>query len=313
MGLIKGWKELKALAASGMPSAPPAATQPGRRLGPAGGRPQHASMLAGFAGVMAQMMGPLLALYGPERGKPLPGTDPGALAPSADQGALAAGADAVRARDAAFDPGGLEVFAGQVFAAVSSAWASNDASGIRSVLADGTWDPIAAAMSTGVGGAITPVLATMRAQPVLVGLHAGDCYDSALFDVLVHLDLAQMAPEMSTWPEQWLFQRSVQPGGDPMALPDACPNCGAPTSADTAGRCTHCHQMVPVLTTGWLLTYVRSHNPMVETEYPKLIAEMQSDPSRLAMMPDEIVRLLPADVLIAADPARAARLGVTAT
>jgi hypothetical protein len=71
--------------------------------------------------------------------------------------------------------------------------------------------------------------------------------------------------------------------------------------------------MVPVLTTGWLLTYVRSHNPMVETEYPKLIAEMQSDPSRLAMMPDEIVRLLPADVLIAADPARAARLGVTAT
>jgi hypothetical protein len=305
VGLLKGWKELKALAASGAP--PTTTAQP---QGP-GQRPHHASMMVGLAGVMGQMFSPLLAMYGPERGRVLPGTEPQALSPAT--GGLDAGVAALRARDAAFDATALTTFAGQVFAAISSAWAANDPSGIRTVLSDASWDPISAVMTTGSAGGAAMYFGALRAEPVLTGLYAGTFYDSALFAVDVHVDLGPSMPAppgMSTWPEEWLFQRSVQPGGDPMRVAETCPSCGAPASVDAAGRCTHCRQPVPVLTTGWLLTHVRSHNPVVEQYYPRMIAEFQSDPSKLAELPDAVARLLPPAILVGADPARAARLGV---
>jgi hypothetical protein len=76
MGLLKAWKELKAVAASGMPtntqSGPPDRQhhQPPRR---------DAGMMAGFSGVMLKMMSPLLICEAPERGEPLPATEPGVL------------------------------------------------------------------------------------------------------------------------------------------------------------------------------------------------------------------------------------------
>ena len=41
----------------------------------------------------------------------------------------------------------------------------------------------------------------------------------------------------------------------------ACPSCGAPTSVDEAGLCTHCGVPVPFLTTGWLAVGIASRHP----------------------------------------------------
>jgi len=40
----------------------------------------------------------------------------------------------------------------------------------------------------------------------------------------------------------------------------------------------------------------------------KIVADIQQNPQVLAMMPDELVRALPADVVTGVDPARAAAL-----
>ena len=59
---------------------------------------------------------------------------------------------------------------------------------------------------------------------------------------------------MLSWEEGWLFQRSVTPGGDPKARPASWPSCGAPTDSAKLLPCERCHEPVPFLTTGWLVT-----------------------------------------------------------
>jgi hypothetical protein len=303
MGLLKLWKEAKAVAASGAPPAP-------------SGHAQHGGgMMMGFMGAMMKTMGPILAAQAPERGDPLPGTEPGVLEPQ-DPGAMQAAAGAVRARDSAFDPGVLTTFAGQVFAAVSSTWGTGDVASVRGLLADRLWEPLSATLASGMGTGPGMIYAHQKGTATLAGLWAGEWYDTARFSVAVDVDLPVDAqhpipPGLSKdWTEDWLLQRSVAPGGDPMKLAEACPSCGAPTATDDTGRCTHCHEVVPILTTGWLVTCIRSHNPALEMMRAQIVGAVTQNPQELQMMPDELVRLLPADVVARIDPQRAAALGL---
>jgi hypothetical protein len=307
MGLIKAWKAAKALAGSAEPNT---ASQP---------RPQRPhGMVAGFAAVMGQMAAPLVTAYAPERGAPLPATEPEVLAAmdngaTGASGALDAGVAAVRARDAAFDPAVLASFAGQVFAAVASAWGTGDASPVRPLMSDALWEPMAASLGLGIGSGLGMILAHLAAEPTVRNVWAGSAYDSAHvgFAVRVNLpeeQLQEVPAEFTHWGEDWLLQRSVVEGDAPMAPPAACPSCGAPTAIDADGCCTHCHQPVPVLTAGWLVTCIRAHNPAVELMRAKMATDIQEKPELLAMMPDELVRALPADVVARVDPARATAL-----
>jgi len=298
MGLFKAWKGAKAVIASGT----------------ADGHAPHSAngMFAGFAGVIMKMMGPLMAAESPERGDPLPGTEAGVLDPQ-DPQAMQAGIAAVTARDAAFDTGLLTSFADQVFAAVSAAWGSGDAASARPVLADALWEPLAAAVMTGMTSGPGPILSRQVGHSTLAGVWAGPLYDSARFSVAVSVDLpndpAHPAPPGSTaWNEDWLFQRSVTPGARTMSAAETCPSCGAPASTDAEGACTHCHQPIPVLTTGWLLTCIRAHNPTVEAFRDQMVAFARENPDHVALMPDEALRLLPAQLVAEIAPDRAAAL-----
>jgi len=275
MGLWKAWKQVKAISATGTPT---------------GQAPRGANNMAmGFAGAWMRMLGPLFASQAPERGSVLPGTEPDVAQPlTAD--ALAAGIAAVRARDSAFDPELLTAFAGQVFSAVAGAWASGDASPVRDVVSDEMWEPLAAASHAPIAAGLSQLIGRETGRPALTGVWAGAWYDSALFHIDVTVDVppeaVRDAPGLTAWDEEWLFQRSVTPGGSPSARPDHCPSCGAPTSIGPDGACTHCRAPVPVLTAGWLVTHVRSHNP--------LAAQMAGEASSL---PPDLAQKLPPDVI----------------
>jgi len=220
MGLIKAWKEAKAVLATGPPTGQRQPHQPG-------------GMMAGFANVMIKMAAPMLAAQAPERGAPFPGTEAGVGA-AQDAAALAAAVAGLRARDSAFDGGVLATFAGQVFATVASAWGTGDSVSIRPLLADHLFEPISAALATAQTGA-GQIFAHESARPTLAGVWAGAVYDSALISFAVSVDLppdpsGQIPPEMMHWNEEWLFQRSVTAGGDTTQAAPTCPACGAPVA-----------------------------------------------------------------------------------
>jgi hypothetical protein len=307
MGLLKAWKEAKALAASGAPSATAGNPPPGQRHAP----PHGASgMMAGFMGVMMKVMAPLLMCEAPNRGDPLPGSEPGLL-DGEDPAARDAGIAAIKARDSAFDPQTLTTFANQVYAAVGAAWSRGDAATVRPVLADALWDPMGAAITSGMASGIGMLFGLMQGHASLTGVWSGPSYDSARFSMAVHIEVppGDLPPGFTPdWTEDWLFQRSVRPGSAPMQPAASCPSCGAPTETDETGLCLHCREPIPVLTSGWLVTAVRSHNPMVDMFFAKLVGEMRQNPAALSQIPDELIRLLPVDVVTELAPDRAAAL-----
>src|SRR5438045_3374743 len=83
---------------------------------------------------------------------------------------LAGGISAVRARDSAFGPQTLTTFADQVYSAVAAAWSASDASSVRPVLADALWDPMAAAITSGMASGLGMIFGLMRAHASLVGV-----------------------------------------------------------------------------------------------------------------------------------------------
>ena len=297
MGLLKAFKAMKEVAAAG--------SEDGKAPHGMGGTMQ------GFANLMAGMMAPMLVTMAPERGQALPATEPAATT-TGDAAALAAGEAAIAARDSAFDPGLLTTFADQVFAAVSGVWESGDPGPTRGVLTDALWDPLAAATSMGQAmrrpGGMGALAGLQTGQATLAGAHAGEWYDSAMFVFDVSLgegiSLGKGAPPEfnGPWKEDWLFQRSIQPDGDPMTLPEKCPSCGAPTAVDDGGACTRCRQLVPVCTAGWLVSRIVSHSPMMERQFHDMTARLREDPSQVQRMPEALRALLPADLRGATPP-----------
>jgi len=289
MGLFKAFKAVKEIAAAGSPDghAPRGMT----------------GAVAGLANVMSGVMAPMLVSMAPQRGKELPATEPAALAPG-DPAAMASGQAALHARDSAFDPGLLTAFADEVFAAVTAVWVSGDPGPARGVLADALWDPLAAAATitqaaSGPGGASRGMggFAGMQVgRAAMSGAHAGQWYDSVMFAFDVSLGAG--APPMASgpWKEDWLFQRSVVPGGDPMTPPETCPSCGSPTALDDTGACTRCRQPVPVCTAGWLVSRIVSHNPLVEQQHDEMIARMRANPEQVQHLPEALRALLPPDL-----------------
>src|SRR3984893_16729262 len=85
VGLFKAWKEAKAGARAALPSFPAGTT--GTTSVPQRGA---GGVMAGLAATMMQMMAPTLMAMAPERGHPLPGTEPGTPEPQ-DPAALHAG------------------------------------------------------------------------------------------------------------------------------------------------------------------------------------------------------------------------------
>lgn len=73
-----------------------------------------------------------------------------------------------------------------------------------------------------------------------------------------------------------------------------------------AGRCAHCHQPVPVQTSGWLVTAIRAHHPTVEQQMNEMVVQVRQNPEMMQMVPDDLIRLFPRDVVASLDPARAA-------
>jgi hypothetical protein len=269
-------------------------------------------MAAGLMGTMLEFMTPLLTCEAPSRGDPLAGSPADVLTPR-DAAASQAGVSAIKSRDPAFDPQTLTAFAGQVYAAVAAAWGANDASPVRPVLADRLWEPMAAAMTNGTASSVGVIFSLMQARAAPAGVWSSANYDTALFTMAVHIDVPAGADGLPPgftpdWTEDWLFQRSITPGSAPMQAPDQCPSCGASTDTDQEGRCTHCREPVPVLTSGWLVTAVRAHNPMVDAFLSQVVAEISQKPALLAQMPDDVVRLLPAQAVISVAPERAAAL-----
>jgi len=153
-----------------------------------------------------------------------------------------------------------------------------------------------------LGHAGFAAIGQVKASARLAGLHAGTWYDSALVIMGVSVDLAgrpappTMPPEMQAWDEDWLFQRSARPGGDPMIRPPTCPACGAPTAVDEAGRCSHCRVPVPVLTTGWLATRIVSHHPGYALMRARMAEDLGANPDVLANMSPVMRKLLPPGV-----------------
>jgi hypothetical protein len=293
MGVGKTWRKLKVLKAVGQ-----AANEAAGGTFPGAG-PQR-GMVAGFANVMAEAMASRMASFAERRGAALPGSDASVLDGSAWASPLAAGAAALRARDAAFDPVLLETFAGQVYSAVNAVWMGADAGSVRPVLSDALWEPLAAVTGVrgGRGGGGFMGLGHVHATARLTGLNAGAWYDSALVIMGVSIDVASLPssrpvpPEMQAWNEDWLFQRSVRPGGDPMIRPPACPSCGAPTSTGEAGECTHCRVPVPFLTTGWLASRIVSHHPGYATARARLAEQVGANPDMLLRLPPAMRDLL---------------------
>jgi hypothetical protein len=285
---LKAVKEIKEVAAAGSADGQAA--------------PGFGGVMMGFANVMAGLMAPIMLWMKPERGRPLPATEP-AAAPVAAKAALSGGLSAIVARDSAFDPALLTAFADQVFASVVAVWSDNDPGPVRGVLADALWEPLAAAasanqsMAVGHGTNSITTLATMQqGRASLVSAHAGEWYDSVV--VAFDVRLSDQAPAMmrEPWTEEWLFQRSLVPGPDPMSLPDQCPTCGAPTAVDSTGACTRCREPIPLRTAGWLVSRIVCHNPMLEMEYDQLVAQLRQNPEQLARLPAPLRELLPRDL-----------------
>lgn len=295
MGIRRTWRRLRALKAMGQ-----AANEAAAQRSPAPDR----GFAAGFANVMADALAQRMAAWAERSGGPLPASDAEVVDGMAWTQPVAIGADALRARDPAFDPALLESFARQVFVAVNAVWAGADASTVRPVLADALWEPLAAA--TGArGNANRPGpygLGMLRATAWVTGLHAGPWYDSALVGMDVSIDFigqarpSGMPPQMRAWDENWLFQRSARPGGDPMARPPICPSCGAPTRVDEDGLCRHCLVPVPFLTTGWLVSGIVSHHPSYALARERLAEQLRSNPEFAQRMSPEHRRLLPPGV-----------------
>jgi hypothetical protein len=295
MGIIKAWRQLKVLKAVGQ-----AANEAAAQDSPVPSRPSQ-GMAAGFFNVMADALAPWMAAMAERRGGPLPGSDRAVIDGSAWTGSVAVGAAAVQARDAAFDSGLLAAFAEQVFAATVAVWAGADAGSIRPVMSDALWAPLAAATGVGKGPDRFAQPGHQRATARLAGLHAGAWYDSAR--VAMHVTLvgheqqlpAPLPPEMAEWDEEWLFQRSARPGGDPMIRPLACPSCGAPTKADDQDLCLHCREPVPYLTTGWLVTEIVSRHPAHAQARERMAASLRANPEAIARVPPSMRGLIPPD------------------
>ena len=276
MAIGRTWRVLKVLKAAGQAANEAAAQKsprPTAQVHPHG-------MAAAFANMMTDAMAPGLAARAELRGGPLPGSDAAVVDGSAWAQPAADGAIALRARDEAFDVALLASFAGQVFSAMAAVWDGADAGSVRPVLSDIIWEPLAAVSGrVSSRGDRSDRLVQQLVTPELTGLHAGTWYDSAMVVMHVGLDFGGQRPPTDTptrWDEDWLFQRSARPGGDPMTRPPACPSCGASTWVNEAGECAHCREPVPFLTTGWLVTGIFSHHP----RYAMLREHLRADPEQ---------------------------------
>jgi hypothetical protein len=326
MGIFSVWRGVKALRAVAQ-AANEAEAERSQAPGPA-----PRGLAAGLGNVMAQALAPSVQARSEVRGEPLRGSEPQVVSGTAWREPAAAQEAALRARDAAFSVASLEDFAVQVAAAVSATWAGGEPGAVRMVMGDALWEPFAAAVTqyrsvdakraakAGAGGRGTAAPERLghpfqEGRPTaarLTGLHAGQWYYSARLTVHVTLrqelqamleaapaqERAELAArfhgaDITQWDEDWLFQRSAQPGGDPMIEPPACPACGASTRTDGQGRCLHCQQQVPFLTTGWLAAMITSHHPlyaMVREEYARGLA---GDPELAARRLKMLARLNP--------------------
>jgi hypothetical protein len=292
MKFIKAWRELKAVG------------QAANEAAGASGGPSYPSQgfAAGLVNVLADALAPRIAATAERRGGPLPGSDGAVVDGSAWAEPLAAAAAEIQARDRAFDVTLLTSFAGQVFAAIAAVWAGADAGNVRPVMSDAVWEPLAAATGARGGMGMYAALGQQQATARVTGLHAGTWYDSAqvTMDVRLGGDGQPLPPDvppgMARWDEQWLFQRSVQPGGGPMIRPPACPSCGAPTEIGAHDLCLHCRAPVPYLTAGWLVTGIVSRNPVYAMEHQALADHLRANPGTLQQLPPEMIRLLPEDL-----------------
>jgi hypothetical protein len=289
MGIARTWRQLRALKAAGQAANEAAAPDT------SGQQPQ--GMMAGLINVMADAMAPRMAASAERRGAPLPGSDTAVIDGSAWTHPVADATAIMRARDSAFDTDLLARFAEQVFTAIVAVWTGADAGSVRPVMSDGLWEPLAGATGALPGGSPWTRLGHQHPTVVLTGLHAGTWYDSARFTIHVALIGDQippaMPPEMRQWDEDWLFQRSVQPGGDPMIRPPACPACGAPNRTDEADLCLHCRAPVPYLTTGWLVTEIFSHHPGYAIARENLAKAVRANPELVGRVPPHMRPLLP--------------------
>lgn len=295
MGVVRKLRQLRALGAVGRAANEAAAAS--------GGSPHlQRGMLAGFVNVMAEAMAPRMAATAERRGGPLPGSDPGIADRSAWPASLAEGAAAINARDAAFDPALLASFGEQLFSAAVAVWAGADSGTVRPVMSDELWEALSAA--TGVrgpreGSPDSPFAGLkQQVEAEITGLHAGSWYDSAM--IVMHVHLAgplppEFPPEMASWDEDWLFQRSVRPGGDPMIRPPQCPACGAPTQVAGANNCPHCQAPMPFLTTGWLVSGIVSHHPRHALAREHFAQAVAANPAAFANISPAMRQFLPVD------------------
>jgi hypothetical protein len=269
MGIARMWRLMRVMKAAARAANESAAAQAPEQGSPGLPRPSQ-GLMGGLFNVMSDVLNPQLGFFDERRGGPLPGSDIAVIDGSAWRQPLAVQAARLRARDAAFDGELLASFAEQVFAAVMAAWKGADAGSVRAVMSDALWEPLAGATalpgSPGIFARFAQI-GEQRPAARLTGLHTGGWYDSAQVTVDVTLGgelPAGMPARMTAWDEEWLFQRSVQPGGDPMIRPQACPACGASARAADQDLCPHCRAPVPYLTTGWLVTQIVSRHPASE-------------------------------------------------
>jgi hypothetical protein len=293
MKFVKAWRQLKAVGQAANEAAAQASA--GRSRQPQG-------FVAGFANVLADALAPRLAATAERRGGPLPGSDDAVADGSAWAGSVAAGAAEIQARDEAFDVTLLTTFGEQVFAAIAAVWAGADAGDVRPVMSDALWEPLTAATGVRKGLGVYAKLGQQQATARVIGLHAGAWYDSAQVTMDVRLGgngeplPPDMPPGMAEWDEEWLFQRSVRSGGNPMIRPQECPSCGAPTEVGDHDLCLHCRAPVPYLTAGWLVTGIASHNPLYAMRNKALVDDLRANPETLQQLPPGIIRVLPEDV-----------------
>lgn len=292
MGIAKAWRQLKLVKAV-MESANESASltaRPGPRGSGGAGGPGP-GMGAGFANLLADVLAPQLTASAERRGGPLPGSDRAVIDGSAWRQPVSVQVAQLRARDSEFDGELLAGFAEQVFSAVWAVWAGADAGTVRPVMSDTLWAPLAGATTlAGDAGFLARVARYGQQLPVakLTGLHAGSWYDSAR--LTMHVTLAgdlppDVPPQMTRWDEEWLFQRSVQPGGDPMIRPQACPACGASAIADDRDLCGHCRAPMPYLTTGWLATQIVSGHPFYAMRREAHAQLLQDNPDLMRRIP----------------------------
>ena len=291
MKFIKAWRQLKAVGQAANEAAAVAS-----------GGPSYPSQgfAAGLVNVLADALAPRIAATAERRGGPLPGSDSAVADGWAWAKPLAAHLAEIQARDPALDFTLLTSLAGQVFGAAAAASAGADAGNVRPVMSDAVWEPLAAATGVRGGLGMYAALGQQQATARVTGLHAGTWYDSAQVTMDVRLGGQPLPPDvppgMAGWGEEWLFQRSVPPGGDPMIRPPACPSCGAPTEIGDHGLCLHCRAPVPYLTAGWLVTGIVSRNPVYAMEHQALADQLRANPGILQQLPPEMIRLLPEDL-----------------